>query len=114
MDRNNLRIVDSFSRFLNGGVKMRKHKAYYRTKDGTADYQFMFEEIFEGCWHIYIESQPPYRGRDEDSHSTHRLPDGQRKYICWDGEIETLDEAKKVAALWSDKTQGYIKTGKKF
>lgn len=90
---------------------MRKYRTFYRTKDGAADYQFMFEEQQNRTWKAYIEKQPPYRGRSEDLHSTHRLTDGSRKYVCWTRELKSLDDAKKVAALWADCTQNYIKTG---
>ena len=86
----------------------------YRTKDGQADYRFTFENQSNGTWRVYIASQPSYRGRSEGAHETHRLTDGGRKYICWTTAIRSLPEAKQVAALWSDKTQDYIRTGARF
>ena len=87
----------------------------YRTKDGTTDYQFYFEEQSDRTWRVYILRQPPYRGRNDSAHSTHRLSDSDgRKYICWAGAIRNLDEAKGVAALWADSTQRYISSGHTF
>jgi hypothetical protein len=83
----------------------------YRTMDGRADYEFSFEQR-NGNWRAYIVSQPSYGSRATDSHSTHRLTDEYgRKYVCWRGTLRTRDEAKQVAALWSDRTQDYIRYG---
>lgn len=88
----------------------------YRTNDGSADYEFSFEQQPDGNWRIYVTNQPGYSGRDEGL-ATHRLLDGNRQYICWKsgslplGSLPTLPEAKEVAAIWADKTQEYIRTG---
>lgn len=93
---------------------MRKHRLYYRTKDGRADYIFSFEKQYNGTWRVYIVGQPSYQGRSTDDHSTHRISSGGRNYICWTSSINSLDDAKKVAAAWADKTQEYIRTGNRF
>lgn len=87
---------------------------YYRTRDGRADYGFSFERQSNGTWRAYIESQPPYCGRATDAHSTHRLSDGGRRYVCWDSPVRSYEDAKRVGALWADKTQEYIRTGRRF
>lgn len=92
----------------------RKMTTYYRTRDGRADYQFSFEQQRDGTWKAFIISQPSYQGRDDDAHSTHRLSDGQRKYVCWTDPLRTLAQAKEVAAMWADATQEYIRTGRHF
>ena len=91
---------------------MRKIRAFYRTRDGAADYRFSFEERSDGTWRAYIEWQPSYRGRGTGERATHRLSDGGRKYVCWTKPLRSLSEAKSVAATWADHTQRYIKTGK--
>jgi hypothetical protein len=83
----------------------------YRTKDGLADYEFSFERKWNGEWRAYIVSQPSYGGRDTSLHKTHRLPDGNRKYVCWTKKLWTEDDLRKVVALWSDCTQRYIRYG---
>jgi hypothetical protein len=93
---------------------MRRYRSFYRTSDGAADYQFLFEEQADGTWRAYITEQPSYRSRPSDAHSTHRLSDGDRKYVCWTDPLESLEEAKQVAALWANATQNYIRTGKTF
>ncbi|MFQ5538865.1 MAG: hypothetical protein ACE5FB_00565 [Candidatus Binatia bacterium] len=88
---------------------------YYRTSDGTGtDYGFSFERQADGTWRVYIICQPSYGRRSTGAHETHRLTDGSRKYICWNRSLNTLQEAMQVAALWSDKTQEYIRTGRRF
>lgn len=84
---------------------------HYRTKDSAADYVFEFVTLPSGGERAYIVRQPPYRGRDEGAHPTHRLTDGGRKYICWDSAVRTRADMKNIASLWADKTQQYIKTG---
>jgi hypothetical protein len=50
-----------------------------------------------------------------DSHSTHRLTAGDgRRYVCWTNLILSEAEARKIAALWADNTQRYIRTGRRF
>lgn len=89
-------------------------RVFYRTKDGQADYLFSFEQLSNGTWRAYIESQPSYGPCDTGAHPTHRLTDGNRKYVCWTTELQTEEAARQVAALWADATQEYIRTGKRF
>lgn len=91
-----------------------RHTCSYRTKDGRADYRFSFEEQSDGSWRAFIVSQPSYNGRDEGAHSTHRLTDGGRRYICWTRSLWSLSDAQSVAALWADATQNYIRYGTPF
>ena len=87
-------------------------QTYYRTQDGRADYGFSFEQQSNGSWRAYIASQPSYQGRATDAHSTHRLSDGGRQYVCWTKTLDSLAEAKQVARLWADTTQRYTRTGR--
>lgn len=97
-----------------GGGKDTMSVDWYRTKDGLADYQFSFEQQSDGTWRIYILSNPSYRGRADDCHSTHRLYDGGRQYVCWTASIYSEADARAVAGLWTDKTQRYIRFGEAF
>ncbi len=87
---------------------------YYRTRDGRADYGFLFSRVSGGCYRIYIISHPPYGLRPTGMHATHRLSDGSRQYVCWSGMLRTEEEARRVAALWAEKTQTYIRYGLPF
>jgi hypothetical protein len=84
----------------------------YRTRDGEADYEFSLEEQGGRVWRAYIVSQPSYQSRDRSLQATHRLIDEQgRYYVCWSTPVRELDDLKRIAALWSDRTQRYIKDG---
>ena len=93
---------------------LQTHQLFYRTQDGRADYVFSFEEQVDGTWLPFIVSQPSYNGRDTGLHATHRLTRGDRYYVCWTKALESLADAKEVAALWADQTQIYISTGREF
>lgn len=85
----------------------------YRTADGEEDYSFRFVQLNSDI-RIYIQNQPSYNGRSEDSYDTHRLIDSGGKYICWTGRIATYEDAKSVAKTWAEKTETYRKSGKRF
>jgi hypothetical protein len=88
--------------------------AFYRTKDGLRDFHFSFEQQADGSWRAFIVGDIQYGGRPDDCHSTHRLTDGGRHYVCWTRPLRTEQEARDVAALWGDKTQRYIRFGENF
>jgi len=93
-----------------GGRSM--HTAYYRSRDGRADYRFGFAQQSNGTWRVYILNQPDYGPHSASPYATHRLSDGSpHYYICWIGVLRSLEQAKHVAALWADRTQQYIRTG---
>jgi len=87
----------------------------YRTLDGMLTIPFEFVQV-GGGWRIYILSSPPYDafGRDSSNLATHRLSEGGRFFICWGGHISSLNAAKGVAALWSEKSSQYLRTGRGF
>ena len=89
-------------------------RRHYRTLDEREDYTFSFEEQSEGTWLAYIERSPAYGRRNEGLHQTHRLPDGDRLYVCWDSPLLSLEDCMQVAARWADCTQEYIREGKRF
>ena len=86
----------------------------YRTLDGLAYFLFSFEEQYDDTWRVYIKKQPSYDSRDTDEHATHRYSDGNRHYICWTEDLDTLTDATKIAAFWAEETQKYIRTGYAF
>ncbi len=95
-------------------VVERGRVVYYRTKDGKADYGFSIERQPDGSYRSYIVSQPSYGNRDTTPGVIHRLIDGDRYYVCWNGRLNSEKEARQVAALWADCTQEYIRTGRRF
>lgn len=89
----------------------------YRTSDGSLVIDFFIlycdDEI---GWRIYIISDIDYKRQNTNGHATHRNHfDGDTyKSICWQGRLNTIEEAKAVAALWGDCTAKYIKGGGSF
>lgn len=90
---------------------MEKVKDSYRTKDGKASYAFSLEKQSDSTWRAYIETPPSYGGRLDNAHATHRLIDGERRYVCWSEPVRSPADMKQIAAMWADSTQNYIKTG---
>lgn len=90
---------------------MRKHRSYYRTSDGQADFQFAFEKQMDGTWRIYIEKQPSYGNKLAYPHITHRMQDGSRWHIDPPVTINSLEHAKCISVSWAEKTQRYIRMG---
>jgi hypothetical protein len=86
----------------------------YRTESGAHKFTFRFQEQPDGSWTAYIASQPDYCGRPDDTHSTHRLSDSCGHYICWTKSLQSFREAKQIATTWCEKTEQYIRYGKKF
>jgi hypothetical protein len=91
----------------------RSRTIYYRAKDGQTDYGFSFERV-AGSYRVYIVRQPGYGDRSADCDSTHRLTDKGRNYICWTGVLLTEEDARKLAKLWAECTQEYLRIGKSF
>lgn len=83
---------------------------HYRTSDGLEDYVFTFAYLPDG-WRVYVDRQPGYGSRDSSATTIHRLRDAQGYYVCWEGHLGTLDQAKGVAAMWADATQNYRRNG---
>ena len=98
--------AEDIEKFLDSG----KWRVNYPTNDGCDVFSFSIERK-RGDLRVYIVSHPPYKGRDDSSHATHRLSDGRRKYICWTDDIDTWAQAENIATFWAEKTQQYIRTG---
>lgn len=80
----------------------------YRTRDGLAEYGFSIEFRPDVGWRVYIIFGPLRHGHNE----TLRLPyqsidhDG-RCYVDWSSKLDSLGEAKTVAALWAEIAERY-------
>ena len=101
--------AEDIERFLGSGAWL----IPYRTNDGQDTFEFSVERAGSDL-RVYIVRQPGYNGRSADCHTTHRLSDGGRKYICWAGRLRSWGDAEDVASLWSERTQRYIRAGKRF
>lgn len=65
---------------------------------------------------LYIAEQPPYGARPDGLLVTHRLADGDRRFICIRAGYEPVEgrEAATWIVMWSEATAQYILTGKNF
>ena len=88
----------------------------YWTSDRSLVVDYVFWDLGERGWRIYIISHIDYQGRDCSSHAAHWLQDNDSSYpyICWNGNIATLEQAKSVASLWAECTSEYIRSYKSF
>ena len=99
---------------------MRYENNYYLTSDGSLDIEFLFVEIAQSEWRIYILSNINYGSRSTNASDIHRLTenDETRKnlirsyltvtrtgvdpnciinYICWSSTITSLEMAREIA-----------------
>src|SRR5262245_46698397 len=80
----------------------------YRTRDGLDDYGFSIKYQSGIGWRVYIIFQPPYRGCDDSTRLPYQSVDGEgRRYVDWSEKLDTLGDAKTVAALWAEHAQRY-------
>lgn len=80
----------------------------YRTQDGLADYGFSIEFQSDAGWRIYIVFQFFRQGDDECTHVPYQAIDHDgRCYVNWSAKIDSLGDAKTVAALWAEITHRY-------
>ena len=116
---------------------MKYEHTYYLTSDRSLDIEFLFVEINQSEWRIYILSDISYGTRSNGSNDVHRLVEGDQTrinlirdylsstkttarsdgplyYICWSTEINDLITAKEIACTWSEITSFYIKNGGTF
>ena len=85
-------------------------------KSGQRQY-FRFRFEWAGSYYrIYILEQPNYGSRASNPIASHRIPDGDRHFICIStgSEPKTVAEAISWYAYWAEKTVKYIKSGGSF
>lgn len=83
----------------------------YRTQDGLANYGFSIEHEDKSGWRVYIAFQPFCRTVDDDLDLPHQAVDcNGRRYINWPAKLDSLGDAKTVAALWAELIQSYCHT----
>jgi hypothetical protein len=78
----------------------------YRTQDGLADYGFSIEFQPDIGWRVYIVFQPYPQGRDDSLESSYQSIDSDgRRYVNWPSRLDSLGDAKTIAALWAELAQ---------
>lgn len=85
----------------------------YRTQDGLADYGFSIEFQPERGWRVYIIFLPHHQVHDKGVELPYQSIDHHgRRYVNWSAKLDTLGDAKTVAALWAELVQHYQPTPK--
>lgn len=77
------------------------------------EYRFNYKRV-NGSWRAYILRMPSLGNRASDGHSTHRLWDGTKPYVCWDRPVNSLNDIQTISRVWADNIQEYIATGRRF
>lgn len=92
-------------------------RVVYFASDGyglpSREYHFDYRKV-NGAWRAYILKMPALNGRSSSSSATHRLSDGNMRYVCWNRPIRTLQDCQTVSRAWADNLQRYIATGQTF
>jgi hypothetical protein len=84
----------------------------YRTRDGLADYGFSIDyEPDRRGWRVYIIFQSFHQGHDGSLPLPYQsIDDEGRRYVDWPEKLNSLGEARIVAALWAEVDQRYQRT----
>jgi hypothetical protein len=76
----------------------------YRTRDGLADYGFSIEFQPGQGWRVYIIFDS-FHGNGNSRHLPYEAIDNGRRYVDWRAKLDSLGDARTVAALWAELTQ---------
>jgi hypothetical protein len=75
----------------------------YRTRDGLADFGFSIEFQSDVGWRAYIIFQLSHQGYGDSLPLPYQSIDHNgRRYVNWSAKIDSLGDAKTVAALWAE------------
>jgi hypothetical protein len=80
----------------------------YRTQDGLADYAFSIEFQSNVGWRSYIIFQLSHQSYGDSLQLPYQSIDHNgRRYVNCSAKIDSLGDAKTVAALWAELIQRY-------
>ncbi|MGH3830147.1 MAG: hypothetical protein ACRDRS_06775 [Pseudonocardiaceae bacterium] len=80
----------------------------YRTRDGLADYGFSIEFQSTIGWRVYVVFHPLCQDNDDKSQCPYQATDHNgRSYVNWPAKLDSLGDAKTVAALWAEINERY-------
>jgi hypothetical protein len=83
----------------------------YRTRDGLAEYGFSLEFRRDIGWRVYIVFQPSCHNDAGNLQLPYQSIDGDRRcYVNWSSRLDSLGDAKTVAALWAELVQRHQPT----
>jgi hypothetical protein len=80
----------------------------YRTQDGLVAYGFSIEFEPDTGWRVYIIFRFSPQGHNDSMQSPYESIDHNgRHYVDWSAKLESLGDARTVAALWAELIQRY-------
>jgi hypothetical protein len=80
----------------------------YRTQDGLADYGFSIEFQPGEGWRAYTIFMPFYQDHNDSPQLPYQSIDcNGRRYVNWSAKLNSLGDARTVAALWAELIQRY-------
>jgi hypothetical protein len=83
----------------------------YRTQDGLADFGFSIEFQSDIGWRVYTIFQPFHHDHDDNLQLPQQSIDRNgRRYVNWSSKLDSLGDAKTVAALWAELIHRYQRT----
>jgi hypothetical protein len=83
----------------------------YRTEDGLAHYGFSIEFQSVVGWRVYIIFVPFHQDQEDSTDLPYQSIDGDgRRYADWSSKLDSLGDARSVAALWAELAQRYQRT----
>jgi hypothetical protein len=78
----------------------------YRAQDGFAHYGFSIEFQPGAGWRVYIVFLPFDQNHDDNTRLPYQSIDfNGRRYVNWSAKLDSLGEARTVAALWAELVQ---------
>jgi hypothetical protein len=82
----------------------------YQTRDGLAHYGFSIEFRSDIGWRIYIIFQPflNQAGNDRIELPYQSVDGDGRRYVDWRAKLDSLGDARTVAALWAELSHRYL------
>jgi hypothetical protein len=82
----------------------------YWTQDGLSNYGFSIEFQPDRGWRVYIGFRPLYQGDNGNPKLPHQAMDDRgRYYVDWPTRVDSLGDAKTVAALWAENVEHYTR-----
>jgi hypothetical protein len=80
----------------------------YRTQDGLDDYGFSIEFQSDTSWRAYIIFLPFDQEHDDSIQLPYQSIDRNgRRYVDWSAKLDSMGDAKAVAALWAELIHRY-------
>lgn len=83
----------------------------YQTQDGLAEYGFSIDYEPDRGWRVYIIFRPFHQYDRKNLKVPYQSTDDKgRHYVNWSEKIDSLGDARVVAALWAEGVQRYQHT----